>query len=43
MIETVIEVAIEVLVIVGVFVLPGLVWYRLVTGSWNFIDPDLRD
>lgn len=43
MMQHIFEALIEVVVIVGIFVLPGLIWYRLVTGSWNFIDPDLRD
>jgi hypothetical protein len=37
------EAVVEVLVIVGIFAGPALIWHRLVTGSWNFIDPDLRD
>lgn len=43
MVETLIEVAIEVVVILGVFIVPALIWHRISTGSWNFIDPDLRD
>lgn len=43
MMQHIFEALIEVAVIVGIFVAPALVWHRLVTGSWNFIDPDLRD
>ena len=34
---------IEVVVIVGIFGVPALIWNRITTGSWKFIDPDLRD
>lgn len=33
---------VECLLIVGIFIGPAWIWHRLVTGSWNMIDPDLR-
>ena len=42
MLENLLGVLVEFLVIVGVFIAPAAIWHRLVTGSWNMIDPDLR-
>jgi hypothetical protein len=41
--EQLAEALLEFLAICAIFGLPGWVWLRLVTGSWNIVNPDLGD